>query len=110
MGKGQTPGELELTVMLSLAGADGALSSREVYEAIVALTGRDLAVASVHVTLNRLEVKRLVDTRMAPGPEGVGREVKHFALSRRGVAMLRESRTYWDRLWSAARLHGTEHE
>jgi DNA-binding PadR family transcriptional regulator len=104
MGKRQNPGELELTVMLALAGAERALASREVYEEIVALTGRDLAVASVHVTLNRLESKRLVDASMAPGPEGLGREVKCFALSRQGIATLQESRTYWERLWGAARL------
>ena len=106
MGKGQNPGELELTVMLALASAERALASREVYEEIVARTGRDLAVASVHVTLNRLQAKRLVDAAMAPGPEGLGREVKHFALNRRGVATLQESRTYWEKLWGAARLQG----
>jgi len=102
MSRGQTPGELELTVMLALAGGPGPLSSREVYDAIVSLTGRELAVASVHVTLDRLEDKGLVDRSMAPGPEGLGRDVKHFALSRRGVETLRDSRVYWERLWTAA--------
>lgn len=102
MSRGQTPGELELTVMLALASGDRPLSSREVYEAIVSLTGRELAVASVHVTLDRLEDKGLVDRSMAPGPEGLGRDVKHFALTDRGVEILKESRTYWNRLWTAA--------
>lgn len=102
MSRGQTPGELELTVMLGLASGRGPLSSREVYEAIVSLTGRELAVASVHVTLDRLEEKGLVERSMAPGPEGLGRDVKHFALTRLGIETLQESRTYWERLWNAA--------
>jgi DNA-binding PadR family transcriptional regulator len=101
MGKGQNLGELELTVLLALAGGGQPLSSREVYENIVEATGRELAVASVHVTLTRLEGKGLVDASMQEGRPGVGREVTHFAPSSAGHAALRDSRTYWERLWQA---------
>lgn len=104
MSKGQNLGELELTVLLALAAGSGPLSSREVYESIVDATGREVAVASVHVTLTRLHDKRLVETSLRPGPAGLGRQVKHFAISTTGTTALHDCRAYWSKLWRAAGL------
>ena len=78
--KGSHLGEFELTVMLVLAATGEPASGRRVYEEIVAQTGRDAAVAAVHVTLARLEEKGLVELSLAPEGNG-GRAVRHFAVT-----------------------------
>src|SRR5262245_6365135 len=74
-------GEFEQMVLLALVrlGPDayGATIRRE----IEARTGRDLAISAVYVTLDRLETKRLVRSRVVGrAPGRVGRLRKHFVL------------------------------
>ena len=78
-------GEFEQLVLLALMrlGPDayGATIRRE----IEARTGRDLAISAVYVTLERLEVKGLVKSRVGePTPQRGGRRRKHFALQPAG--------------------------
>ena len=83
-------GEFEQLVLLALVrlGPDayGATIRRE----IEARTGRDLAISAVYVTLDRLEVKGLVRSRVGePTPQRGGRRRKHFILlpaGRRAIA------------------------
>jgi len=74
-------GEFEQMVLLALVrlGPDayGATIRRE----IEARTGRDLAISAVYVTLDRLETKGLVRSRVGePTPERGGRRRRHFVL------------------------------
>src|SRR5262249_23880651 len=74
-------GEFEQMVLLALVrlGPDayGATIRRE----IEARTGRELAISAVYVTLDRLETKGLVKSRVGdPSPTRGGRRRKHFAL------------------------------
>ena len=78
-------GEFEQLVLLALVrlGPDayGATIRRE----IEARTGRDLAISAVYVTLDRLEIKGLVKSRIGePTPQRGGRRRKHFALQPAG--------------------------
>src|SRR5499426_3412396 len=83
-------GEFEQMVLLALVrlGPDayGATIRRE----IEARTGRDLAISAVYVTLDRLETKGLVRSRVGePTPERGGRRRRHFVLlpaGRRAIA------------------------
>jgi DNA-binding PadR family transcriptional regulator len=83
-------GEFEQLVLLALVrlGPDayGATIRRE----IEARTGRDLAISAVYITLDRLEVKGLVRSRIGdPTPQRGGRRRKHFVLlppGRRAIA------------------------
>lgn len=104
MTKGSILGEFEQTVLFTLARLDGAATGREVYTELLAVTGRDASIASVHVTLTRLEEKGFLKAKLAPGPEGLGKEVKQFALNRAGLHMLRECRAHWDQLWDGVDL------
>ena len=101
--KGSRLGEFELTVMLVLAAIDEPASGRRVYEEIVGQTGRDAAVAAVHVTLARLEEKRLLELAMAPEGNG-GRSVRVFSMTPQGERALNQARDYWDRLWAGSRV------
>lgn len=110
MGRGSNLGELEQTVLFTLARLGRTCSARDVYAELVEVTGRDTSVAAVHVTLGRLEDKGLADVEMAEGPEGLGRDVKHFVLTSAGLDALREARARWERLWAGVGLgsqHGT---
>jgi PadR family transcriptional regulator PadR len=74
-------GEFEQMVLLALVrlGPDayGATIRRE----IEMRTGRDLAISAVYVTLDRLETKGLVRSRIGdPTPQRGGRRRKHFVL------------------------------
>ena len=74
-------GDFEQLVLLALfrlgPEAYGATIRREIEER----TGRDLAMSAVYVTLDRLEAKGLVRSRIGePTPERGGRRRKHVAL------------------------------
>lgn len=83
-------GEFEQMVLLALVRlgpeAYGASIRREIEDR----TGRDLAISAVYVTLDRLEVKGLVRSRIGePTAQRGGRRRKHFVLlpaGRRAIA------------------------
>jgi DNA-binding PadR family transcriptional regulator len=81
MPPADTLGEFEQIVLLALArlgdDAYGATIRRE----IESRTGRDLAISAVYVTLDRLERKGLVRSRIGePTPMRGGRRRKHVKL------------------------------
>jgi PadR family transcriptional regulator PadR len=85
-----TLGEFEQLVLLSLLrlGPDayGATVRRE----IEARTGRELSISSVYTTLERLEQKRLVRSRIGePTPQRGGRRRKYFELLPLGARALK---------------------
>lgn len=74
-------GDFEQIVLLAMLrlGPDayGATIRRE----IEARTGRELAISAVYITLDRLESKGFVKSRVGdPTPQRGGRRRKHFAL------------------------------
>jgi PadR family transcriptional regulator, regulatory protein PadR len=74
-------GDFEQIVLLAMVrlGPDayGATIRRE----IEARTGRELAISAVYITLDRLENKGFVKSRIGdPTPQRGGRRRKHFAL------------------------------
>ena len=89
-------GELELLVLLALVrlgnGAYGAAIRREIYER----TGRDVAVSSVYVTLDRLQEKKMVAAYVgSPTRERGGRRRTHYLLDETGQQALgRAYRTF----------------
>ena len=94
-------GDLELAVLLTVArlgeGAYGATVRRDLQER----TARDYSVGAIHTTLQRLEDKGLVRSRMAdPTPVRGGRSRRYITLTAAGAAALRESRRAIDALWA----------
>jgi len=100
MAKRDYLGNFELMVMLSLMrlqeNAYGVPISREIEET----TGREVALASVYATLERLESKGLVRSDLGePTPERGGRAKKYFHITARGLGKLREARRVLRKLW-----------
>jgi DNA-binding PadR family transcriptional regulator len=84
------PGEFEQLVLLALLrlGPDayGATVRRE----IEGRTGRQLSISAAYVTLERLEQKGLVRSRIGePTAQRGGRRRKHFELLARGIQSLK---------------------
>jgi DNA-binding PadR family transcriptional regulator len=99
-------GDFEQLVLLALIrlGPDayGATIRREIEER----TGRVLAISAVYVTLERLEGKGFVRSRVGdPTPERGGRRRKHFALTPHGQRALAQAyRTF------KVMIEGFEHQ
>jgi len=69
-------------------------------------TGRTVSSATAHVTLVRLERMGFLDSfETTPAPVRGGRSRRCFALTRDGVAALREAREVMDRMWARVRAH-----
>ena len=86
MGRTNSPlGEFEQLVLLALVrlGPDayGATIRRE----IETRTGRDLAISAVYITLDRLETKGLIRSRIGdPTPQRGGRRTRCFTVTTAG--------------------------
>jgi DNA-binding PadR family transcriptional regulator len=105
MGKGEYLGEFEQIVLLSLARLRSEASGRRIYDELVDVTGREISVAAVYITLARLAKKGYVRSSLGE-PEGAGgKPLKYFSLEPAGARALRESHDQWQRLWRGAQFH-----
>lgn len=95
------PGEFEQMVLAaSLRLGDDAYGAR-IIEEIEATTGRSVSGGSLYVTLNRLEEKDLLESRIGePEPGRGGRPKRYVRVTVAGVQALQESREAMLRLWS----------
>jgi DNA-binding PadR family transcriptional regulator len=106
MGKGNYLGEFEQMVMLALVRVGEAAYSVPVHEEIQRTTGRDVAIASVYVTLSRLQDKGLVSSESEPRGEATGRPRRFYAPTDAGWASLQRSREMIDAMWAG--VHAPE--
>lgn len=87
---GTVLGEFEQLVLLALIRLGPEAYGATIRREIEARTGRDLAISAVYVTLDRLEVKGLVRSRIGdPTPRRGGRRRKHVVIlpaGRRAIA------------------------
>ena len=93
-------GEFELLVMLAIVrlrdGAYGVPIARMIEEE----TGREAAMGSVYATLERLEEKGFVSSRLGDAtPERGGKAKRYFFPTGQGIARIRETRQALTRLW-----------
>jgi PadR family transcriptional regulator PadR len=78
-------GDFEVLVLLSLVRLGPEAYGASVRRDIEARTGRDLAISAVYVTIDRLELKGLVRTRVgAPTTQRGGRRRKHAIVTAAG--------------------------
>lgn len=99
MGKGNYLGEFEQIVMLALTRVGDQAYGVPVHEEILARTGRDVSIASVYVTLSRLDEKGLVASEQEPRAEASGRPRRFYALTEAGWSSLQHSRRTMDQMW-----------
>ena len=100
MGK-EPLGEFELMVLLAaIRLGEGEAHPLAIADDIGARTGRGVRRSAVYVTLQRLEQKGLITTRLGePRSERGGKARRHVHVESPGMVAVHESRTALERMW-----------
>lgn len=97
---GHNLGEFELMVLLAILRLGDEAHAVSIVDEVRERTGREVQRASVYVTLQRLEDKRLVSSWLgAPLPERGGKARRHVKATRAGVDAVREAKDALQRMW-----------
>jgi DNA-binding PadR family transcriptional regulator len=100
MGDDFNLGEFEQMVLLAVLRLGDDAYAVPVLDEIERRTGRSVSRGSVYVTLDRLETKGYLRSRLGdPTAERGGRARRYYALRPRALAALRESRRALIALW-----------
>ena len=90
--KSSSLGELEMMVLLAVLRLGDEAYGTAIMEEIERRTRRDVARGSVYVTLDRLEQKELVTSRLGdPSPVRGGRAKRFFRMRPAGVRALKQT-------------------
>lgn len=107
-------GALEQAVLLALVRPRTDLGKeaygRAILKEVRDRLNRDVAAGAVYATLDRLEDKGLVSSRLGPGtPVRGGRPKRHYTVHPAGIRALNDAKAAIDRLWADLRtpLRGT---
>ena len=93
-------GEFEQVVLLAILRLGESAYAVSVREEILQCTGRDVSRGSVYITLDRLETKGFLRSRLAdPTPERGGRAKRFYELRPAAIDALKESRRALVALW-----------
>ena len=93
-------GGFELLVLLALIRLGDEAYGVPISEAIEESSGKEVAMGSVYITLERLEQKGLVSSRLGePTAERGGRAKTYFRLTARGLREVRQARRTLMNLW-----------
>jgi len=93
-------GEFEHMVLLAIMRLGDDAYAVPVREEIVRCTGRDVSRGSIYITLDRLETKGYLRSRLAdPTPVRGGRAKRYYVLRPRAIDALKESRRALVALW-----------
>ena len=93
-------GEFEHVVLLAVLRLGDDAYAVPILDEIERCTGRSISRGSVYITLDRLETKGYLRSRLAdPTPERGGRAKRYYALRPRAIAALRDSRRALVALW-----------
>src|SRR4051794_41789193 len=93
-------GEFEQVVLLAILRLGDDAYAVTVRDEILRCTGRDVSRGSIYITLDRLETKGYLRSRLADStPERGGRAKRYYALRPRAVEALKESRRALVALW-----------
>ena len=93
-------GGFELLVLLALIRLGDEAYGVPISEAIEESSGKEVAMGSVYITLERLEQKGLVSSRLGePTAERGGRAKTYFRITAKGLREVRQARRTLMNLW-----------
>ena len=93
-------GEFEQVVLLAILRQGDEAYAVSVQSEIERCTGRDVSRGSIYITLDRLETKGYLRSKLGdPTPERGGRAKRYYELRPRAIEALRESRRALVALW-----------
>jgi len=101
-------GAFEQAVLLALATPTTALGKeaygRAVLKEVQIRLDREVAAGAVYATLDRLEQKGLISSRMDAGSAArAGRPRRCYSIEAEGIRALNEAKAAMDRMWSGVR-------
>ena len=93
-------GEFEQVVLLAVLRLDEEAYAVSIGDEILRCTGRTVSRGSIYITLDRLETKGYLKSRLAdPTPERGGRAKRYYSLRPRAIEALKECRRQLEALW-----------
>jgi PadR family transcriptional regulator, regulatory protein PadR len=99
-------GHFELLVMLALLRQGEEAYGVPIADAIAQSTGKQVILASVYNTLERLEQKGLVKSTLGqPTPERGGRAKRYFSITTTGLREVRAAKKALTVLWRGIPVH-----
>ena len=97
-------GTFEQAVLLAILRLADKAYGRAILQEIETRLGRDVAAGAVHATLERLENKGLVTSRLGSGtPIRAGRPRRYYQVASEGIAALNDARATVEHLWRGLR-------
>jgi PadR family transcriptional regulator, regulatory protein PadR len=93
-------GAFEQAVLLAIVRLDDEAYGRAILKEVQARLERSVAAGAVHATLERLEAKQLVASRLGSGtPVRAGRARRYYRLLPAGIRALNDARTAVNNIW-----------
>src|SRR5262245_3345588 len=93
-------GAFEQAVLLAVLRLDQDAYGRAILKEVQARLDRDVAAGAVHATLERLEKKGLLSSRLGSGtPVRAGRPRRYYRLQPAGVRALNDARAAVNAIW-----------
>jgi DNA-binding PadR family transcriptional regulator len=93
-------GTFEQAVLLEVLRLDEDAYGRAILKGVQSRLERDVAAGAVHATLERLENKRLLSSRLGPGtPVRAGRPRRYYRLQPAGIRALEDARRTVNNIW-----------
>jgi DNA-binding PadR family transcriptional regulator len=103
-------GEFEQIVLLAILRLDDNAYGVTIRAEITACTDREPAPGALYTTLDRLQEKGLVTSRLGdPTPQRGGRAKRFFTVTAAGVAAVTQAQRSYQRLLKGLRLLGGAH-
>ena len=100
-----TLGTFEQAVLLAIVRLGDDAYGRAILDAVQVRLDRDVAAGAVHLTLDRLERKALLASRLEPGTAlRDGRARRFYRLLPAGARALTDSRRIFTNIWRGVRL------
>jgi PadR family transcriptional regulator PadR len=101
MGKGDYLGEFEQIVLLAVLRLGKNAYGVTIWEEIERRAERPVMIGAVYATLDRLEAKRYISSKVGdPTPERGGRAKRFFKITAQGAAALKRSREILASMWA----------
>ena len=93
-------GAFEQAVLLAVRRLGDDAYGRAVLKEVQTRLGRQVAAGATHATLERLERKRLITSRLGPGtPVRAGRARRYYRVQPSGIRALNNARATVDSIW-----------
>lgn len=100
MGDSTYLGEFEQMVLWAVLRLDGEGYGAMILEELSGRVDRAVSMGAFYATLDRLEAKGMVTSRLQdPAPGRGGRRRRYMTVTPQGVAALDRTRREWTRLW-----------